>query len=113
MVRKKPDADEVVSAPVLAKRLGVTPTTVSKLGGDGILIRSGRGRYRLWSSVLGYVSHLRKASTSRASPTAVARSTLLRIQASRAQLQFDREAGNLVSVDQAHAMMVRTYTDIR
>jgi Mn-dependent DtxR family transcriptional regulator len=43
----------LVSAPVLARWLGVTPKTVRELAKAGIVIRAGRGQYRLEDSVRG------------------------------------------------------------
>jgi biotin operon repressor len=59
--------DAIVSGPEIAKLLGITPTTVSKLGGDGVLVRCGRGQYRLGPSVRGYCESHRKVSSNRKS----------------------------------------------
>jgi transposase/phage terminase Nu1 subunit (DNA packaging protein) len=114
ITRKKPDgADEMVSASVLAGRLALTPTTVSKLGGNGIMIRNQRGAYALWPSIRSYVEHLRKASTGRESPTAVARSALLRIQKDRAQLSLDKESGRLMDIHEVNAYVLKILSDAR
>jgi phage terminase Nu1 subunit (DNA packaging protein) len=88
--------DAIVTGPEIAKLLGVTPTTVSKLGGDGVLVRCGRGRYRLGPSIRGYCESHRKASSHRASPASVARAKLLTVQAQRAQFAMERETGGWV-----------------
>jgi hypothetical protein len=90
---KKTDDDEVVSAVTLARRLGLTQTSVSRLAGDGILVRASRGRYLAWASARGYVEHFKKASSGRASPASTARAKLLDIQAQRQQFAMERETG--------------------
>jgi phage terminase Nu1 subunit (DNA packaging protein) len=88
--------DAIVTGPELAKLLGITPTTASKLGGDGVLVRCGRGRYRLGPSVRGYCESHRKASSHRTSPASTARAKLLEVQAQRAQFAMEREQGGWV-----------------
>ena len=89
--------DRIVSGPELAKLLGITPTTVSKLGGDGVLVRCGRGRYRLGPSIRGYCESHRKASSHRASPTQTERARVLRLQGDRLEQQMKVERKELVS----------------
>jgi phage terminase Nu1 subunit (DNA packaging protein) len=81
--------DEVVSGPVLAKRLGLTATSVSRLAVNGVLVRKSRGKYLAWASARAYISHVSK--TNRASPASVARAKLLDIQAKRAEFAMARE----------------------
>jgi len=88
--------DAIVSGPELAKLLGITPTTVSKLGGDGVLVRCARGRYRLGQSIRGYCESHRAASSDRASPSSIARAKLLEVQAQRARFAMERETGGWV-----------------
>ena len=57
----KIDDDAVASGPELARLLGVTPTTVSKLGGDGVLrgaVAGGIGLVRAFGAIEG--PHLRQ-----------------------------------------------------
>jgi phage terminase Nu1 subunit (DNA packaging protein) len=93
---KKPDDDEMVSAVTLARRLGLTQTSVSRLAGDGILVRASRGRYLAWASVRGYLDHFRKASSGQSSPASTARAKLLEVQAQRQQFAMERETGGWV-----------------
>jgi hypothetical protein len=88
--------DAIVTGPELAKLLGITPTTASKLGGDGVLVRCGRGRYRLGPSVRGYCESHRKASSSRTSPTQTERARVLRLQGDRLEQQLKVERKDLV-----------------
>ena len=87
------DGEEIVSGPTLASRLGITPTTVSKLGGDGVLVRVSRGRYKLWPSIAGYVTYLRRVATQRENPTHKARARLLAIQAEKAEFELEQSRG--------------------
>jgi hypothetical protein len=93
---KKPDDDEVVSAVTLARRLGLTQTSVSRLAGDGILVRASRGRYLAWASVRGYLDHFRKASSGQSSAASTARAKLLEVQSQRQRFALERETGGWV-----------------
>jgi hypothetical protein len=105
MAKSKPDRDEIVSAEFLAAKLGLRPTVVSRLGGDGILVRAERGKYRLWPSVKGYVESLRSAATGRDSPGAKARAKLAEIQLKRAESALVREdAEKYVRVDEVKSL---------
>jgi phage terminase Nu1 subunit (DNA packaging protein) len=88
--------DAIVSGPELAKLLGITPTTVSKLGGDGTVVRCARGQYRLGPSIRGYCESHRKASSHQTSPSSIARAKLLDIQAQRQKFAMEREQGGWV-----------------
>jgi phage terminase Nu1 subunit (DNA packaging protein) len=85
--------ETTVSAQELARLLGLSATTVSKLGGDGLLIRAARGRYKLWPSVRGYVERLRQASDRKSSPSVEARAELLKLQSARIKFQMEVEQG--------------------
>jgi phage terminase Nu1 subunit (DNA packaging protein) len=76
-------SDEVVSGPVLAKRLGLTATSVSRLAANGVVVRKGRGKYLAWASARAYIGHVSK----------VARAKLLDIQAQRQKFAMEREMG--------------------
>jgi biotin operon repressor len=86
--------DEVVSGPVLAKRLGLTATSVSRLAVNGVLVRKSRGKYLAWASARAYISHVSK--TNRTSPTSIARAKLLTVQTERARFAMERETGGWV-----------------
>ncbi len=116
MATRKPasDDDETVSGPTLARRLGLTPTTVSKLGGDGVLVRVSRGRYALWPSVGGYVEHQRRSASGRESPSAIARVRLLKAQASKVEFENAKARGALVDIHDVESywsVLLRTLCD--
>ena len=111
---KTDDADEVsVSGPELGRRLGLTPTSVSKLGGDGVLIRTSRGRYKLWPSVLSYVEKLRRSATQRESSSAKERARLLKLQADQVQLRLDRDRGGLIAESVVETEWAEIVTRVR
>ncbi len=100
MTRKPPiDDDEVVDGRLLAQRLGLTATSVSRLASYGAVAKAGRGKYYLWGSVQAYLKHRDKEAASRASPASVARAELLKVQAARAKLALTREQARLVDID--------------
>jgi phage terminase Nu1 subunit (DNA packaging protein) len=113
MTKPKVKDDDLVAAVALARRLGLTQTSVSRLAGDGVLVRASRGRYRLWASVAGYVDHLRKARGGRSSPASIARAKLLDIQAKRATLAYELEQGQLVRADAMAPVIISRFRAVR
>jgi len=55
-----------VSAPVLARWLGVSGKAIYELAKAGVVVRAGGGRYRLAESVTRYCEHLRQKGRSAA-----------------------------------------------
>jgi phage terminase Nu1 subunit (DNA packaging protein) len=53
------------SAIDLARLIGVTDRTVRELAKKGIVVKAGRGLYRVEASVLGYCNHLREIAAGR------------------------------------------------
>ena len=109
---KKDDA-EVVSASVLARRLGITQTSVSRMAGDGILVKAARGQYRAWESVRNYLNHMRAASTGKTSPASIARAKLLDIQAKRAQFQYEAEMNEWIRIDSIGPVVIERFSLVR
>jgi hypothetical protein len=110
---KRADDDEVVSASTLARRLGITQTSVSRLAGDGVLVRAERGRYQAWASVRGYLDHFRKASSGKSSPASIARAKLLDVQARRTQFLYETERNEWVRVDAIGPVVVERFRLMR
>jgi hypothetical protein len=52
--------DSHVTAPVLARWLGVSGKTIYDLAKAGVIEKTGRGLYALEPSVRGYCEHLRR-----------------------------------------------------
>jgi hypothetical protein len=93
--------DEVVSGPVLAKRLGLTATSVSRLAANGVVVRKGRGKYLAWASARAYIGHVSK--TTRTSPVQTARERVLRLQGDRLEQQMKVERKELVTFSEGVA----------
>lgn len=109
MTKAKRTDDEIVNASTLARRLGITQTSVSRLAGDGVLVRAERGRYRAWASVRGYLDHFRKASSGKSSPASIARAKLLDIQAKRQQFLYEAEQNEWIRVDAIGPVVVERF----
>lgn len=52
--------DTIVSVDTLAKLFSMTAVRVQQLASDGIVEKSGRGKYKLWNSIRNYISYLQK-----------------------------------------------------
>ncbi|MEI2422740.1 hypothetical protein V6O07_20850, partial [Arthrospira platensis SPKY2] len=72
-----------VSAAVLADCFRMTERQVRRLAADGVVMKAGRGKYRLAESVQGYLAHALAGQSSAAEPAdlAEARKALLIEQA--------------------------------
>ena len=62
---KKQNSDDAVTAPVLARWLGVSGKTVYELAKAGIVVRAGHGLYKLEESVTRYCAHTRRTASQR------------------------------------------------
>ena len=62
---KKQSFDDAVTAPVLARWLGVSGKTAYELAKAGIVVRAGRGLYKLEESVTRYCAHTRRTAAQR------------------------------------------------
>src|SRR6266571_4019773 len=69
--RRRDGRNNPVGPAVLARWLGVTDKTVRQLAKAGIVVRAGRGLYKLEESVTGYCAHVRRTATSLARPDTV------------------------------------------
>jgi len=58
-----------VSAPVLARWLGVSGKAIYELAKAGVVVRAGGGLYHLEESVTRYCEHLRQRAAQRDGPT--------------------------------------------
>ena len=84
------------SATDLAKLLGVTRSSISRLASDGVLPRDGHNRYPLPDSVHAYVAHL-KTPQSRAGRRADAPSDPLKLE----RIRQSREAADKLAIQNA------------
>lgn len=89
----------------LAKLFNLTSVRVQQLAADGIISKSGRGQYDLWSSVRGYIKFLQERKVNQwdakdEEQTDLKREQLRRTkeEADKIQLANERTRGELVEV---------------
>jgi terminase small subunit / prophage DNA-packing protein len=83
--------DEVTAAE-LSEWIGASERTVRELAGREIIVRTGRGKYRLQASVAGYVAHLREVAAGRGPATGPSALDLVAERARLAAEQADAQA---------------------
>jgi hypothetical protein len=103
--KTKTDGDEIVTGPVLAKRLGLTATSVSRLAANGRLVKVSRGRFLAWASARSYLKSVTDSASARQSPVALARAELIQLQVRKAQFSLDREAGKYIDLAETQRYM--------
>ena len=96
--------DDLVTAPVLARWLGVSGKTVYELAKAGIVVRAARGLYQLEESVTRYCDHVRQTASQRggADSLEAMRSQRIRIataQADALEAKNEELAGNTFTAD--------------
>lgn len=109
------ELDEAALAPLL----GITANRLRTLARDGIIIRSGRGKFDVAQSVTRYIAKLRE-SASRAGPPSVGgdelkaeRTRLAKEQADSTALKNAQLRGELVSAEEAQRAWASILTDVR
>lgn len=95
---------ETVSETVMAELIGVTARTVRDLAQRGLVVREGRGLFRLVDSVRGYCGHLREAAAARgqgfsAGDLTAERTREARERADKLAIANARSRGELVAAD--------------
>jgi phage terminase Nu1 subunit (DNA packaging protein) len=76
----KEDSD-LVSVSELAGWLDCSTKSVTAYAAEGVVVRAGRGRYRLRQSIAGYIRSLRSSASGRSTTATDERTRLLRAQA--------------------------------
>ncbi len=99
------DAEALVSAAALGAVLGVTERWVRELTKQGVLRRSGRGRYPLGASVRAHLAHRLETEVGGAIRKNDPKQDFERERARKFKLQNDREEGLLVPVEDASAAL--------
>lgn len=94
-----------VPVSTLAKLFNLTSVRVQQLAADGIIQKSGRGRYDLWPSVRAYIAYLQERKVNQwdsdeDNPTEIKKQQLRRTkeEADKLELQNARTRGELVPV---------------
>jgi phage terminase Nu1 subunit (DNA packaging protein) len=83
-----PTAPAEVSASELATLLGLTQRAVQDAAARKILVRAGRGKYRLVDSVHGYCEHLRKLAQGMGGEAALEEAAKQRAKLAKAQAEL-------------------------
>ncbi|MEI4473338.1 terminase small subunit [Frigidibacter sp. MR17.24] len=110
---------ETVSESALARLLGVSASRVQRLARDGVLVRSGRGKYALEESVRRYAEKLREGAARAGRPSAggddlkAERLRLTRAQADREEARVARERGELVPAAEVTRQWASILRDVR
>ena len=104
MTSEKHKPKDLVTAPVLARWLGVSGKTVYELAKAGIVVRAARGLYQLEESVTRYCDHVRQTASQRggADSLEAMRSQRIRIataQADALEAKNEELAGNTYTAD--------------
>ncbi len=99
------DAEALVSAAELGLVLGVSDRWVRDLTKQGVLSKSGRGRYRLGESVRAHLAHRLETEVGGAVRKIDAKQDYERERARKLKLQNDREEGLLVPIEDASAAL--------
>ncbi len=95
-----------VPVSTLAKLFNLTSVRVQQLAADGIIQKSGRGRYDLWPSVRAYIAYLQERKVNQwdsdtADPTEIKKHQLRRTkeEADKLELANARTRGELIPVE--------------
>lgn len=95
-----------VPVSTLAKLFNLTSVRVQQLAADGIIQKSGRGRYDLWPSVRAYIAYLQERKVNQwdgdaADPTEIKKQQLRRTkeEADKLELLNAKTRGELVEVE--------------
>lgn len=95
--------DTLIGTGALARLLALTPQRVNQLAAAGVIAKTGRGRYSLGPAVRGYVGYLagqpRMDGSSGTTDYREERTRLVSLQADLAQLQLEKERGEVVPID--------------
>jgi terminase small subunit / prophage DNA-packing protein len=95
-----------VSLPVLAETLGLTVRAVNQLAVSGVVIKVGRGRYDLQSSVSRYIATLRK-------PDGGSKERLTAAQADMAELKLQESRASLLPASTVEREWAGILRDVR
>ena len=91
----------------VAEFFGLSCASVHRLAGEGLLIRTGRGRYDLKASAQKYTAHLREVAANRSHSAAATASIRLKESAAALnRLKAQRFRDELIDIEAARTMMV-------
>ncbi len=109
-----------VPVSTLAKLFNLTSVRVQQLAADGIIQKSGRGRYDLWPSVRAYIAYLQERKVNQwdsdtADPTEIKKQQLRRTkeEADKLELANARTRGELVEVSKVKRLGEQVMSGIK
>lgn len=92
--------DQQVNLKLLCEMLDLTPQRIAQLVNDGVIPRSGRGRYELVPAVKSYIGYLRKRPTNVESvgddDYGTQRTRLTKAKADMAEMEKEQMANSLI-----------------
>lgn len=98
----------------LAKLLGITERQVNKLAKDGVIPRSGRGKYDEFTAVPAYIDHVREGKSAAKRDALYEQDILLRrTQIKKNELEIARLSGQTVPIDQALIIWERVIVAVK
>jgi len=99
----------------LASWLGVTTRRCIQMVEEGIVLKDGRGRYRLKESVLNFIAHQKRLAegTGRKSDLSEEKLLTARIERKRRELEFATQEGSLITVESHKAAMAEAFDMVR
>ena len=115
---KKQNLDDAVTAPILARWLGVSGKTVYELAKAGIVVKAGRGLYKLEESVTRYCEHVRRTASQRGGEASLEamREERIRIakeQADALALKNKAARGEMLEAATVEAGLASEYRSVR
>lgn len=108
-----------ISEAALAGLLGISSARVRKLATDGVLVRSGRGKFDFSQSLRQYLARLRESAERAGRPSTggddlkAERLRLTRAQADKEETRVARERGELVPADAVSREWAGILRDLR
>ncbi|NUJ82046.1 terminase small subunit, Nu1 [Methylocystis sp. FS] len=103
-----------VAAATLAKLLGLSTRRIQQLAEAGVIPKPGkRGEYRLVESVAGYLKWLRSDAGNGTPDFQKERTRLTQARARLAELEYDRESGLVVEVEESIRQIREEYSIVR
>ena len=107
-----------ISTADLAALLATTPKTIAAYANQGVVVRTGRGRFDEVKSVRGFARHMRSINRGKGGEKAMAtvateRARLLKLQCEKIQDEIDIRAGRCVDADEMEAHAVAEWRKLQ
>lgn len=111
----KADGITHVGLAELASWLGVTTRRCIQMVEEGIVLKDGRGKYRLKESVLNFIAQQKRLAegTGRKSDLSEEKLLTARIERKRRELDYAEQEGSLISLESHKAAMAEAFDMVR